>query len=683
MRFQYKNLFIVFFLLLTINSYGAECHWQSVPIITQHEVNSGLHGGEGFQMVHSVVYAPSEPKIMYLSTDTSQVWKSTDGGSSWFSVRNGFDANGAVSLAVLPDDPDVVFAAGSYGATKQRSGKFPDRVEGLYFTGNGGDSWKKVRNTGFLRSKVKGRLLAFMKLKGDKKYILYVASSSEGLLKTDDLGKNWQVVNSKLSNITDIYVSEDQPTRIYVADTSGLYVYNSKGELETRYINHFSGSPLSVVASKKGKNIIVAIDGSGVFRSTDYGKNFHITNALNVATLAISSVNSKLMFAKRHMSRHRLPLVSTDGGETWYESKFLNIQNNDFDKVENQFWFSAPFAPNPANENIVFTVSNGKGRILKSTDSGNTWRYSGTGFTGARMKGAVFFSDGRMFFALTDHGVWATDDGLSNTFHYVGIPKVNGLRSVAAIAATETTMVVAVGSWKKQALAVSHNSGKTWNLFMDTYAQHKFIAFGKKNLSDIYADQYISRNSGKGWFKSRHKVMAIDDSGILYSIKNNKEKFELISSDDSGLTWSNKIADIRVDSTKIRDMEIDSHNGFIYIATSQGLIIYNSKQQYDIIKTKGLAKDAYDMNFVEDVAINNKFPGVVFAAKRSPGKGQSNGIFMSVDYGRTWVNINYNLGTFLTVWSIRINPYNDKVYIGTSLGIFAMKISKDKNHACS
>ena len=122
-----------------------EFKWTSVPLSTEKDIALGRKGGEGFQVVDSIVFAPSDSNIIYMSTNTSQVWKSIDGGRSWFSTRKGIQAIGVASIAIQPDNPEVVFAAGSYGANEQRINKFPNRLEGIYRSTNGGQTWSLIK----------------------------------------------------------------------------------------------------------------------------------------------------------------------------------------------------------------------------------------------------------------------------------------------------------------------------------------------------------------------------------------------------------------------------------------------------------------------------------------------------------------------------------------------------------
>jgi hypothetical protein len=53
--------------------------------------------------------------------------------------------------------------------------------------------------------------------------------------------------------------------------------------------------------------------------------------------------------------------------------------------------------------------------------------------------------------------------------------------------------------------------------------------------------------------------------------------------------------------------------------------------------------------------------------------GHSNGIFASQNKGDTWKNITYNLGPEFSTWAISVNPHNERVYIGSTHGIWYLE----------
>ncbi|HHT9138480.1 MAG TPA: WD40/YVTN/BNR-like repeat-containing protein, partial [Candidatus Wunengus sp. YC60] len=162
--------------------------WVPIPLRTLSQKSAGLTGGEGMQMVFGIKYAPSDPNIVYAIGDTSQVWKSTDGGDSWSRKSNGFLSKGGISIGIQPNDANTVFVAGSLHAIDWVTP--PKAIEGIFRTKDGGDNWKLVKKTSYARDHAND-LFAFA-----EKNIVYAATQELGILVSLDGGDNWQSVTT-------------------------------------------------------------------------------------------------------------------------------------------------------------------------------------------------------------------------------------------------------------------------------------------------------------------------------------------------------------------------------------------------------------------------------------------------------------------------------------------------------
>src|SRR4030067_1321271 len=119
------------------NSYA----WRSIPLTTPAQAEAKISGGEGFQQVMSIVYAPSNPRVVYMGSDTTKVWKSANAGHSWKIASNGMNSNGARSLFVHPENENIVFAAGFLGPEAESAHLNRGRREGGFRSTDGGASW--------------------------------------------------------------------------------------------------------------------------------------------------------------------------------------------------------------------------------------------------------------------------------------------------------------------------------------------------------------------------------------------------------------------------------------------------------------------------------------------------------------------------------------------------------------
>src|SRR5262249_26473731 len=81
---------------------------------------------------------PTEPMVFYFGAVAGGVWKTTDGGTYWENVSDGYFRTSAIgALAVAESDPNVVYA-GTGEATIRIDVVYGD---GVYKTTDGGKTW--------------------------------------------------------------------------------------------------------------------------------------------------------------------------------------------------------------------------------------------------------------------------------------------------------------------------------------------------------------------------------------------------------------------------------------------------------------------------------------------------------------------------------------------------------------
>ena len=107
------------------------------------------------------------------------------------------------------------------------------------------------------------------------------------------------------------------------------------------------------------------------------------------------------------------------------------------------------------------------------------------------------------------------------------------------------------------------------------------------------------------------------------------------------------------------------------------MYIYNGKKWIRKAEESGLSKDYFGMVQCWEVVVDPRHPEVVYVGRGAIGKGHSNGVFRSVDYGETWENISYNLGE-ITIWGLGVSPHDGTVYVGSSHGTWKLSASYNK-----
>jgi len=165
--------------------------------------------------VNGVTIAPSYPNILYLQARSLGVFKSTDGGLTWSKTATfnsdkgpGYDHLVHQGPAVHPTNPDVVWAASS--------GQ-------VYKTTNGGSSWS-LSSIGTTINGCNG-IHGIMVDPNDPDHLIagtIIAGCDGGVLESNDGGASW--TNIAGSNVSGSGVGNDAwPIALDVTDTNRLY----------------------------------------------------------------------------------------------------------------------------------------------------------------------------------------------------------------------------------------------------------------------------------------------------------------------------------------------------------------------------------------------------------------------------------------------------------------------------
>ncbi len=310
--------------------------------------------------VGALAVAPSDPNIIYAGMGEpfirgdmatgDGVYKSDDGGKTWFSV--GLKNTHVISeIVVNPNNPQVVFVAALghvFGNNKER---------GVYRSTDGGKTWKKALyvndKTGASSVAMDPHnsriLFAGMWQAFRKPWLLSSGGAGSGLYKSTDGGNTWKNISKNpglpkgvLGKIS-ISVSGANANRIYAfieAKNGGVFRSDDGGKTWSR---RFHQSELTqrawyygrVFADPKNENVVYAPQVSGIFRSGDGGDHFkpirtpHGDNHV----LWINPENPKIMIGGNDGGAS----VTYDGGKSWSSENNQPTAQFYHVSVDNQF----------------------------------------------------------------------------------------------------------------------------------------------------------------------------------------------------------------------------------------------------------------------------------------------------------------------------------------------------------
>jgi tetratricopeptide (TPR) repeat protein/photosystem II stability/assembly factor-like uncharacterized protein len=126
-------------------------------------------------IVVSVVIDPTDSEVMYAGMARSGVYKTINGGISWFPVHNGLGGGRIHNLVINPENPEELYAGVYYNM--------------LYKTENGGESWTlmetEISSLNFPTSAVDINF-------NDPNHVVY--TNSEGISTSLDGGRSWEAI---------------------------------------------------------------------------------------------------------------------------------------------------------------------------------------------------------------------------------------------------------------------------------------------------------------------------------------------------------------------------------------------------------------------------------------------------------------------------------------------------------
>ncbi len=293
--------------------------------------------------VVAVAGDPREPMTFYFGACAGGVWKTSDGGTYWENISDGFFTTAAVgALAVAESDPNVVYA-GTGESTIRGNVSHGD---GVYRSTDSGGTWANV-GLGDTRH------IAKIRVHPHDPDTVYVAAlghawgpnPERGLYRSRDGGATWEHILSRGDRAGAIDLSLDP--------RNPRVLYASFWEAQRTPYSLSSGGP-----------------GSGLFKSTDGGDTWtELTNKPGLPTglkgkigVAVSPAQTGRVWALVEAVDGAL-FRSDDGGETWQRVC-------EDGELRRRAWYYMHVFADPLDPDTVWVLNLS---CWRSTDGGRTF----------------------------------------------------------------------------------------------------------------------------------------------------------------------------------------------------------------------------------------------------------------------------------------------------------------------
>ncbi len=338
-------------------------------------VNEGI---ESFRdigtRVFTVTIDPHNSNMVWIGTQlTGHIYLSSDGGQTWENRSNGIipsdsGEHSVRGITIDPSNPKVVYAAFEDTVTVDGIGNSYGEVYKSIDTGMNwtriwrGDNlardiWIDPRNSQriFVTTGIFDRIAANADSQFDG-----ISFNNDlnraggvGILRSDDGGQTWTVLNEKNGltgglYVPSLYMHPENPDTLIAAVSS----HGGRGTVPGVYLTEDSGDTWTLIQPAAEET------GSGV----------------SMETVEISTSNPDIWYAAASEVIHR----SEDGGKTWVHFPMRTSDRPSGYPIDLQV--------DPRDPYRIFVNSYGGGNML-STDGGETWVDASQGYTGAGIWG--------------------------------------------------------------------------------------------------------------------------------------------------------------------------------------------------------------------------------------------------------------------------------------------------------
>ncbi len=286
----------------------------------------------------------SESNTFFMGSTGGGVWKTTDAGSNWKNISDGYFGGTIGAIAIAPSNESILYVG--EGENTMR-GNVSEGLDGAWKSTDEGKTWK---NIGLKEARHIVRLIVHPKnpdivwaaVMGH----LFGPNENRGIYKTTDGGASWKkvlYVNAQ-TGASDLIIDPSNPEVLY-AGTWQL--------IRTPYSLESGG------------------DGSGMYKSTDGGETWtDIKKAKGlpkgvwgIVGVAVAKSNTDKLYALIENKDGGL-YMSDDAGKSW---ELVCSDNN----IRQRAWYYTKVFVDPSDENKVYCPNV---NFMVSTDGGKNFK---------------------------------------------------------------------------------------------------------------------------------------------------------------------------------------------------------------------------------------------------------------------------------------------------------------------
>jgi len=576
----------------------------ALPVIGGWKL-AGPFGGSA----RSLAIDPQNGRTLVAGSRDSLLFRSDDAGASWRLLPFPRGAPGVFNSVLIDPKESPHYYAGLDAGDSQDSG--------VYESNDGGETWRPL--AGLRGSRIES--LAISPINPGT----LAAGTSKGVFISADRGANWR----RISALNDPEMQEITALAFDPADSQVLYAGTPHLPWKTTDGGatwHSISSGLiddsdifSIRVDPANPKLVFASACSGIYRSDSGGQAWVKIQGIpgthrRTHIIAEDPRNSDTIFAGTTLGLFKSP----DGGKTWRHLSSEQVNWMVFDPTEPRtLYLATEFAG-----------------ILKSTDSGETFRAMNEGFANHRL--SEITSDGKRLYASSTYeglygGVFVSSDGGLQWSLRANEEALHG-RNLHSLAASPSDPDVVFAA-SEDAILKSADGGKTWLPVTEPHLIAPRTAGSRANQTGP-----AIHTSGRVHIHALRAVQAEKEKLVLFA----GTDAGLFRSSNSGTTWEQVKAAGLTGAAVLAIYAPPNRASWLAARTGSGLFVSeDSGRSWQ----EALVPSGY---YIYDVALPIEHDVAILAAT-------SRGVLQSTDQGAHWKLVTEGVPA-ATVDSVRFNP---------------------------
>lgn len=616
--------------------------------------------------INTIAVDPGNDSIIYVGNASGGIFKTTDGGNSWFSI---FDDQAYLAIghiAIDPSNANIIYAG-----TGDPNLTFRTHLgNGIYKSTDAGATWT---NLGLAMESIISKII----VDPTDSNIVYAATMGlpseknifRGLYKSIDGGNSWNNILfiSDSAGVIDILLDPTNPQIIYAAGW-----------------NSMSGNSMTINVLRSGPD-------AKIYKSVDGGANWTVlsgglpTGNMSRIGLAMSGTNPNVLYALYVGSDQHFEGIykSIDAGVSWGAIPTASLPS--FTLYYGFGWYFGKIAVNPADDNEIFVLGVD---LYKTTNGGVSWTLAAPEWWFYDVhadKHDLLYLNSTTILLATDGGLYKTTiGGGANLGDWEDIENIPNTQFYRVAVNPHDTVNYYGGT---QDNGTTSGSSDSINLWERVYGGDGFTAIFHPSNPNIY---YVESQGGS--------IMYTDDggssyqgatSGIPFSDRKNWDMPYIMSNDNPGLLYagthriykhngapwgiwqaiSGDLTDGNIWGATISTIAESPLNGnYLYAGTSDANVWRSLDGGNNWQNITGILPNRY----VTSIKASPRKDSVVYVTH----SGYSYNDFIphvhqSTDNGTTWQDISANLPQ-VAVNDILIYPLNDSLlFVATDAGVYA------------